>query len=68
MVKDFFKEQDEFLSKLEADLSIEQHAKADSLEDYISKEINIPTIDNVDFSNWKELEKEWPTIDYDLFP
>jgi hypothetical protein len=68
----FLDEQELFLAEMEKELGIkfEEDFEDDVLDirNLETDKFVIPNLNIVDFSNWKELEKEWPSIDYDLFP
>lgn len=64
--------QDRYLDKLEKELGIEDIHRGSGFGLELPKQTfqlpDIPEIPQVDFSDWEALKREWPTVDYDLFP
>jgi len=70
MEKEFFTEQDIYLAELERELGIKDNPNDDKIIIFRNQinEIQIPNLKEISSSNWAELIKEWPTVEYDLFP
>ncbi|KAB3534500.1 hypothetical protein F8154_08805 [Alkaliphilus pronyensis] len=78
-IDEMLKGQDDYLKKLEQEYKIEKEATIQNfnreksllkseLEAYLTSNIMIPQIPALEIDNWQQICKEWPEMNYDLFP